>query len=154
MKTFGKELPGLKIVERKLYTDSRGYFSETYRSDLDTMTGLFRQLNTAQSSRGVLRGLHRQDQTKLVMPVFGTIFDVAVNPDTGDWFGIILDETVGLSIPPQYAHGYLVLSDIAVVQYIVDQPYKQAIEENFKWNNYGIEWPLDGGMPILSEKDA
>ena len=48
----------------------------------------------------------------------------------------------------------VLLSDLAIVQYIVDQPYKQAIEENFKWNNYGIEWPLDGQLPILSEKDA
>jgi dTDP-4-dehydrorhamnose 3,5-epimerase len=154
MKTFGKQLPGLKIIERKLFKDSRGYFSETYRSDLDHMTGIYRQLNTAVSKKGVLRGLHRQDQTKLVMPVFGTIFDVAVNTDTGEWFGIILDDSLSLSIPPEYAHGYLVLSEMAVVQYIVDQPYKKDREENFKWNNYKIDWPLNGESPILSEKDA
>jgi dTDP-4-dehydrorhamnose 3,5-epimerase len=153
MKTYGKKLPGLKVIERKLFTDDRGYFSETYRSNLDEMTGLYRQLNTAKSTKGVLRGLHRQNQTKLVMPVDGTIFDVAVDVDTGDWFGIILDETNGLLIPPQYAHGYLVLSETSIVQYIVDKPYDKTKESNFKWNNYGIEWPLDGSEPILSEKD-
>jgi dTDP-4-dehydrorhamnose 3,5-epimerase len=87
------------------------------------------------------------------MPVFGRIFDVAVNPETGEWFGIELDDSTGLLIPPQYAHGYLVLSETAIVQYIVDAPYNKAEEENFKWNQYNIEWPING-TPVLSEKDS
>lgn len=152
MKTFGKLLPGLKIIDRKIHDDDRGFFSETYKSSDDAMRGLFRQLNTAKSSRGVLRGLHRQNQMKLVMPVEGIIFDVAVNVDTGEWFGIELNHTNGLLIPAEYAHGYLVLSDNAIVQYIVDRPYNKAEEETFKWNGYGIEWPINE-EPLLSEKD-
>jgi dTDP-4-dehydrorhamnose 3,5-epimerase len=97
--------------------------------------------------------MHRQNQTKLVMPVHGQIFDVALNPENGKWFGIELDETCGLLIPPQYAHGYLVMSNVAIVQYIVDAPYDKSQEENFNWSNYGIEWPIEG-TPILSAKDA
>jgi dTDP-4-dehydrorhamnose 3,5-epimerase len=96
--------------------------------------------------------MHRQNQFKLVMPVYGRIFDVALNPASGEWFGIELDENKGLLIPPQYAHGYLVLSDTAVVQYVVDRPYNPAEEENFKWNDYGIAWPILD--PILSKKDS
>jgi dTDP-4-dehydrorhamnose 3,5-epimerase len=97
--------------------------------------------------------MHRQNQFKRVMPVYGKIFDVALEPVSGKWFGIELDENLGLLIPPQYAHGYLVLSDVAVVQYIVDRPYNKEEEENFSWNKYGIEWPMQG-TPILSAKDA
>ena len=86
------------------------------------------------------------------MSLTGVIFDVALDTDTGQWFGIELDYTCALLIPPQYAHGYLVLSDEAVVQYIVDAPYNKAAEENLKWDAYGIEWPLNGD-PVMSEKD-
>jgi dTDP-4-dehydrorhamnose 3,5-epimerase len=87
------------------------------------------------------------------MPVYGSIFDVALEPESGKWFGIFLDNTNALLIPPQYAHGYLVLSDEAIVQYVVDAPYNKAAEENFTWNKYGIEWPVDGS-PHLSKKDS
>ena len=97
--------------------------------------------------------MHRQNQTKLVMPVYGQIFDVALDPETGKWFGVFLDISNALLIPPPYAHGYLVMSDTATVQYIVDAPYNKDEEENFNWNNYKIEWPIEG-LPILSEKDA
>lgn len=146
-------LPGLKIIHHKKYKDDRGDFCEFWKSSDDGMRGTFRQLNLASSKKYVLRGMHRQDQTKLVMPVYGEIFDVALNPETGEWFGIRLDQNTGLLIPPQYAHGYLVLSDTAIVQYVVDAPYNKEAEENFKWNNYGIEWPIPQ-LPILSEKDS
>lgn len=157
--TFGQMLPGLEIIKHVKHKDSRGDFCEAWKLNYDNMRGPdqsgwpFRQLNIATSSKNVLRGMHRQNQFKLVMPVYGKIFDVALEPQSGKWFGIELDETCALLIPPQYAHGYLVMSDKAVVQYIVDKPYNKAEEENFNWNNYGIEWPIQGA-PILSAKDA
>ena len=152
-KTFGEFLPGLKIIQHTKYSDDRGDFCELWKTDNDSMRGNFRQLNIANSSCNVLRGMHRQNQTKLVMPVQGQIFDVALDPENGKWFGIFLDISNALLIPPQYAHGYLVMSNTATVQYIVDAPYNKAQEENFNWKNYGIEWPIKGN-PILSEKDA
>lgn len=149
----GEMLPGLKIVEHTKHKDDRGDFSELWKTANDNMRGTFRQLNCATSKQHVLRGMHKQDQTKLVMPVDGEIFDVALDPVTGKWFGIFLDNSRALLIPPQYAHGYVVLSDRAIVQYIVDAPYNKSLEENFNWNNYGIKWPLKVS-PILSAKDA
>jgi dTDP-4-dehydrorhamnose 3,5-epimerase len=87
------------------------------------------------------------------MPVYGNIFDVVLDPKTGKWFGIFLDDSTALLIPPQYAHGYLVTSETAIVQYIVDAPYNKSEEENFNWSSYGIGWPIQG-LPILSTKDA
>jgi dTDP-4-dehydrorhamnose 3,5-epimerase len=151
-KTFGEFLPGLRIINHTKYKDSRGDFCELWKISNDSMRGDFRQLNIANSASNVLRGMHRQNQTKLVMPVHGQIFDVALNPENGKWFGLFLDTSNALLIPPQYAHGYLVISDTATVQYIVDAPYNKVEEENFNWNNYGIEWPVKG-EPILSDKD-
>jgi dTDP-4-dehydrorhamnose 3,5-epimerase len=145
-------LPGVKVIDHTLYSDDRGNFCELWNTVNDDMQGTFRQLNIATSKYNVLRGMHRQDQTKLVMPITGTIFDVVLDPETGKWFGIQLDNSRALLIPPQYAHGYLVLSDTAIVQYIVDAPYNKSKEENFNWNRYGINWPIKGDI-ILSNKD-
>jgi len=150
-------LEGVKVIDRVQYKDNRGYFSETWKSFNwlieDGLRGGFRQLNTAESKQNVLRGMHRQDQTKLVMPIYGEIYDVVLNPETREWFGIKLDNTKSLLVPPQYAHGYLVLSETSIVQYIVDKPYNKQLEENFKWNEYGIDWPIKQNI-ILSEKDS
>jgi dTDP-4-dehydrorhamnose 3,5-epimerase len=145
-------LPGVKLIQHTKYSDNRGDFCELWKSSNDNMRGTFRQINLATSNFNVLRGLHRQNQTKFVMPVVGRIFDVAVDVDTGEWFGAVLDKDSALLIPPQYAHGYLVLSDFAVVQYVVDAPYNKSEEENFRWNSFDIEWPTQQ-PPILSEKD-
>jgi dTDP-4-dehydrorhamnose 3,5-epimerase len=145
-------LPGVKVIDHTLYSDDRGNFCELWNTANDDMRGTFRQLNIATSKYNVLRGMHRQDQTKLVMPITGTIFDVVLDPETGKWFGIQLDNSRALLIPPQYAHGYLVLSDAAIVQYIVDAPYNKSKEENFNWNRYRINWPIEGDI-ILSNKD-
>lgn len=152
MNYAGTLLPGVVIIDRKLFHDSRGYFTESYKTSEDKLRGMFRQLNTAQSKKNVLRGMHRQDQTKLVMPVYGTIFDVALDPESGQWFGIELDNARALFVPPQYAHGYLALSELCIVQYIVDAPYNRDAEQTFAWDKYGIEWPI-AGNPILSDKD-
>ena len=146
-------LPGLQIIQHLKHADSRGDFCELWGINNDNMRGTYRQLNIATSKQNVLRGMHRQNQTKLIMPVYGRIFDVALYIETCNLFGIILYQTKALLIPPQYAHGYLVMSDTAVVQYVVDAPYNKLEEENFNWNSYGIEWPIVG-TPILSAKDA
>ena len=152
MKTYGQLLPGIRIIERVHHHDNRGNFSETWKSTTDGMRGSYRQLNTAVSSQYVIRGMHSQNQYKLVMPVYGSIFDVALDTVSGKWFAIELDSSNGLLIPPEYAHGYMALTEGAVVQYIVDMPYNKELEENFKWDQYGIEWPTTI-TPILSEKD-
>lgn len=153
MKIYGEMLPGVQIIEHKKYNDTRGDFCEAWKISDDNMRGTFRQLNLATSKKGVLRGMHRQNQTKFVMPVTGTIFDVALNPETGKWVGVELNEFSAIFIPPEYAHGYLVLSDTAKVQYIIDAPYNKSEEENFNYNDYGILWPIDVPI-ILSEKDS
>lgn len=153
MKTYGQELPGVRLITHIRHKDPRGYFAEMWKSSDNPMRGNFYQLNLARSHKNVLRGMHRQNQTKLVMPVMGIIFDVALDPETGKWFGVELDETNALLIPPQYAHGYLVMSEEAIVQYVVDAPYNKQEEENFRWNDYGIEWPTKF-EPSLSVKDA
>jgi len=152
MKIYGQLLSGVEIKHHIKNADNRGSFYESYKSNNDGMRGTYRQLNTAISKQNVIRGMHRQDQTKLVMPVTGVIFDVALEPETKKWCGVILDDNCGLLIPPQYAHGYMVLSETAIVQYIVDMPYNKSLEENFKWNQYNIEWPTTI-TPILSDKD-
>ena len=152
-KTYGTPLEGVRIVEHRLHKDERGYFVEMWKNAYDGMRGPFRQLNCAKSKKNVLRGLHYQDQTKLVMPITGKIFDVAVDPMTGKWFGVELDVSCGLFISAKYAHGYLVLSDDAIVQYVVDKPYMKEYERNYHYDAFDIEWPLDG-PPILSAKDA
>ena len=153
MKTYGQILPGVKVLTHLKFHDDRGSFCELWKSNDIVMRGDYKQINIATSKKNVLRGMHRQDQSKLVMPIYGNIFDVALNPETGEWFGIELDDMHGLFIPPQYAHGYLVLSETSIVQYVVDKPYSKPDEENFNWNEYDIEWPLEG-EPILSGKDA
>ena len=122
MKTYGEMLHGLKIIEHTKFKDNRGDFCETWKILDDQMRGTFRQLNTAKSTQYVVRGMHRQNQYKLVMPVVGKIFDVALEPNSGKWFAIELDENNGLLIPPNYAHGYMALTENTVVQYIVDMP--------------------------------
>ena len=152
MKTYGKLLPGVRIIEHTKFKDNRGDFCETWKVTNDQMRGSFRQLNTATSVQNVVRGMHRQDQSKLVMPVYGRIFDVALNPQSGEWFAAELDNTCGMFIPPEYAHGYMSLSELSIVQYVIDMPYNKELEENFKWDKYNIEWPLTV-KPIISEKD-
>lgn len=153
MKTYGELLPGVEVITHTKFKDSRGDFCELWKSDSDKMRGTFRQINLASSKYNVLRGMHRQDQSKLVMPLFGEIFDVALDVESKKWFGVVLDNTTALFIPPQYAHGYLVLSETSLVQYVVDMPYNKPLEENFRWDSYSIVWPTPF-VPLLSDKDA
>ena len=170
MKIIPTELPGVLILEPKVFGDARGFFMESYNartfrevmgSDLN-----FVQDNHSRSLRGVLRGLHyqlQQAQGKYVRVVRGRAFDVAVDlrrssPFFGRWFGIELneDDYRVLWIPPGFAHGFVVLSETADFQYKATDYYAPEYERSILWSDpeIGIEWPLEGlGEPLLSEKD-
>lgn len=178
-------IEGLCVIEPAIHSDSRGYFMETY-SQRD-MEGLginitFVQDNQSMSTKGVLRGLHFQKQfpqTKLVRVIKGTVFDVAVDlrygsKTFGKWFGVELTEEnkKQFLIPRGFAHGFLVLSDVAEFCYKCDDFYHANDEGGLAWNDpeIGIQWPnirgnykgsasaegyffVDGTKLNLSEKD-
>lgn len=169
-------IEGLLVIEPKIFGDKRGYFFESYNKKEFSELGLnveFVQDNQSMSSKGVLRGLHYQKQFpqgKLVRVTQGKVFDVAVdirkNSDTfGKWFGIELSDEnqKQFYIPEGFAHGFLVLSDIAVFQYKVTDYYHPNDEGGIIWNDKDIDikWPelsnenelIDGTKLIFSEKD-
>lgn len=149
-------LEGLCIITPTIYGDSRGYFMETYNQKDMEEAGLnmaFVQDNQSLSTKGVLRGLHFQKefpQGKLVRVVKGSVFDVAVdircNSKTyGEWFGIVLTEEnkKQFYIPEGFAHGFLVLSDVAEFCYKCTDFYHPGDEGGLAWNDpaIGIIWP-------------
>lgn len=178
-------IEGLCIIEPTVHGDSRGYFVETYNQKDMHEAGLdmlFVQDNESMSVKGVLRGLHYQKQYpqgKLVRVIEGTVFDVAVDlregSDTyGQWYGVKLSVENGRQfyIPEGFAHGFLVLSDVARFCYKVTDFYHPGDEGGLAWNDpkIGIEWPqvegaysgtasaegyrlADGTELKLSEKD-
>lgn len=167
MKVIQTTIPGVLIVEPKVYGDDRGFFMESYSKQTMEQLGIsgpFVQDNHSRSSRNVLRGLHYQTQRpqgKLVRVVSGSVFDVAVDirPKSeafGRWFGIELTEENRrmLWIPPGLAHGFLVLSETADFLYKTTDYYAPQYERSILWSdpNVGIQWPLKG-EPKLSEKD-
>jgi dTDP-4-dehydrorhamnose 3,5-epimerase len=155
------------IIDVKSYGDSRGYFMETYKESDFRAAGLdyrFVQDNQSSSRKGVLRGLHFQrtfPQAKLVRVLRGEVFDVAVDLRSGSetygkWVGALLsgENRRQLMIPRGFAHGFLVVSDMAEFAYKCDELYHPEDEGGIMWNDpdIGIEWP-DAGEIILSEKD-
>lgn len=162
-------IDGLFIIEPAVHGDSRGYFMETYNQKDMHENGLdmvFVQDNQSMSTKGVLRGLHYQKQFpqgKLVRVIKGSVFDVAVDlrKDSkafGKWYGVELTEEnkKQFYIPEGFAHGFLVLSDIAEFCYKVTDFYHPGDEGGLMWNDpaIGIEWPLEGIDEIkLSDKD-
>ena len=166
MKITTTALPGVLIIEPKAFGDARGFFLETFQSERYAKTGItlpFVQDNHSRSQRGVLRGLHLQrnrPQGKLVSVSRGSVFDVAVDIDPqsatfGEYVGIELsdDNHLQLWIPPGYAHGFCVLSEVADFQYKCTDFYYPEDEAGIIWNDpdVNIAWPLDN--PLLSEKD-
>ena len=168
MKVIPTEIPEVLLLEPRVHQDERGFFLESYnRRTFNDATGLdidFVQDNQSFSVRNVLRGLHyqvRQPQGKLVHVVAGEIFDVAVDvrrssPTFGKWVGITL--TGGghrmIWMPAGFAHGYLVLSEHAIVSYKTTDFYAPKHERTILWSDPGlaIRWPL-GATPIVSDKD-
>ncbi len=175
MKIIETDLPGVLILEPKVFGDPRGFFMETYHQDRYRQAGLhqcFVQDNHSHSRKGVLRGLHYQliqPQGKLVSVVRGSVFDVAVDirlgsPSFGHWVGVVLDdyEHRQFYIPPGYAHGFCVLSDEADFVYKCTDYYHPQSERGIAWNDneIGVRWPdlevtlsdKDKRNPILAEQ--
>lgn len=167
MKVTETPLPGVLLLEPKVFRDERGFFTETFSTRALEGSGVpreFLQDNHSRSARGVLRGLHYQLQSpqgKLVHAARGRIFDVAVDirvgsPHFGGWHGVELsDENLAsLWIPPGFAHGFCVLSDVADVIYKCTTLYDPASDRGIAWNDprIGIEWPLSD--LIISAKDS
>jgi dTDP-4-dehydrorhamnose 3,5-epimerase len=161
------DIPGLMVVEPKVFGDGRGYFMETWNRQRYREAGLdwdFVQDNVSLSRRGILRGLHFQNpapQGKLVFALQGEVFDVAVDlrrssPAFGRWYGLRLsaENKRQFFIPPGFAHGFAVLSEIALFAYKCTEFYTPQHELTLAWNDpdIGIAWPLE--QPQLSEKDA
>lgn len=178
-------IEGLCVIESAVHQDSRGYFMETFSQKDMYEAGIyisFVQDNQSMSTKGVLRGLHFQKnfpQTKLVRVIKGTVFDVAVDlrrtsPTYGKYHGVLLteDNRKQYLIPRGFAHGFLVLTDVAEFCYKCDDFYHPNDEGGLAWNDpdIGIDWPevlgvyhgtadasgyilSDGSPLILSEKD-
>jgi dTDP-4-dehydrorhamnose 3,5-epimerase len=166
MKVIETALPGVLIIEPKLIGDQRGFFVETFQARRYREAGItldFVQDNHSRSCRGVLRGLHAQakhPQGKLVRVARGEVFDVAVDinphsPHFGKWVGVTLSDANGRQfwVPPGYAHGFAVLSEVADFEYKCTDYYHPEDEIGLVWNDaeVGIDWPIKN--PALSEKD-
>jgi len=166
MNVINCEIPGLLIIEPKVFGDARGFFMETWNRQRYRDAGLagdFVQDNVSLSRRGILRGLHFQNpggQGKLVYVLHGEVFDVAVDirqrsPTFGRWHGLMLsaENKRQFYIPPGFAHGFAVLSETALFAYKCTELYVPQNEVTLAWNDpeIGIQWPLE--TPLLSDKD-
>ena len=166
MNVIETALPGVLIIEPKAFGDHRGFFLETFQVERYREAGItlpFVQDNHSRSQRGVLRGLHFQrtrPQGKLVSVSRGAVYDVAVDIDPasatyGQFVGVELndDNHRQMWVPPGYAHGFCVLSEVADFQYKCTDFYFPADEGGLLWNDpdVGIPWPIT--EPQLSAKD-
>lgn len=169
MKITETGFEGLYIIQPKVFSDSRGYFFESFKLETFLMAGIpFNpvQDNESRSVFGVIRGLHYQlnpfAQAKLIRVVVGKIYDVAVdlrkNSLTfGKWYGVELDSEnkTQFFIPKGFAHGFSVLSDIAVIQYKCDNLYQPQYEKGIsvKDPDLAIDWHIENIEPVISNKD-
>jgi len=169
MKVTTTSLPGVLVLEPRIFGDARGYFLESWNARAFAQaTGLdvsFVQDNHSRSTRGVLRGIHYQvqrPQGKLVRVVSGMVFDVAVDlrrssPTFGRWEGIELsaENQRQLWIPPGFGHAFLVLSDATDFLYKTTEYWIQEFDRALRWDDpaLAIRWPLERA-PVLAEKDA
>ena len=167
MKFLPTQLPGVLLVEPDVYRDQRGWFVETYHVQKYQEAGIplpFVQDNCSSSVHGTLRGLHLQmtrPQGKLIRVIRGEIFDVAVDvrrgsPTFASWVGVNLSgqDFKQIYIPPGFAHGFCVLSDVAEVEYKCTDVYAPGGEVTIRWDDprIAIQWPIE--RPLLSTKDA
>ena len=169
MEIIPTSIPDLLIVEPKVFGDDRGFFFESFNQKAwNEATGLnlpFVQDNHSRSARNVLRGLHYQiqhPQGKLVRTLVGEIYDVVVDirqksPTFGKWEGVTLsaENKRQLWVPEGFAHGFLVVSEVAEVLYKTTDYWYPEFERSIIWNDptLAIEWPL-AGEPVLAKKDA
>jgi len=162
-------LPGVLIIEPRVFGDLRGFFMETWNAADFAAKGLdpaFVQDNHSRNQKGVLRGLHFQNpgpQGKLVRVTAGAVFDVVVDlrassPTFGKWVGTELsaDNKRMFWVPEGFAHGFLTLEDDTDFLYKCTAPYAPRSEHTLMWNDplVGIAWPVAGLEPIISDKDA
>uniref|UniRef100_UPI003216D6C2 dTDP-4-dehydrorhamnose 3,5-epimerase n=1 Tax=uncultured Draconibacterium sp. TaxID=1573823 RepID=UPI003216D6C2 len=170
MKVIETGLPGLLIIEPRVFEDDRGYFFESFQNQRYLEAGIvkpFIQDNESKSVAGVVRGLHYQlgefAQAKLVRVVQGRVYDVAVDlrkgsPTFKKWFGLELNENnkKQLFIPRGFAHGFSVLSETAIFTYKCDNSYNKGAERSINPfdSSLGIDWKLGDMERIVSEKDA
>jgi len=168
MKTTPLSIPDVVLFEPKVFGDDRGFFYESFnQAQFDAVIGrqvTFVQDNHSRSIKQVLRGLHyqiQQPQGKLVRVVSGVVFDVAVDirrssPTFGQWVGELLsaENKRQMWVPEGFAHGFVVLSDVAEFLYKATDYYAPQHERCIIWNDptIGVEWPIDGA-PVLSGKD-
>ncbi|MDF1554275.1 MAG: dTDP-4-dehydrorhamnose 3,5-epimerase [Deferrisomatales bacterium] len=169
MKVVSTAIPEVLRVEPGVFGDARGFFFESFNArawaDATGLDTVFVQDNHSRSARGVLRGLHyqvRRPQGKLVRVVVGEVFDVAVDlrrdsATFGRWVGerLSAENKRQLWIPPGFAHGFLVLSEVAEFLYKTTDYYAPEWERAIRWNDpeLAIDWPLTAA-PVLSDKDA
>ena len=166
-------IKGPLLLKQNIFHDNRGFFYESWNEEVfnkSVNTSIkFVQDNISYSKKGVLRGLHFQippkGQSKLVRVISGLIYDVIVDlrinsPTFSCWCGLELDniENNQLWVPEGFAHGFLTLSDSAIVQYKVDKYWSKHSERSLRWddNEIGISWPLERcqfDYPIISDKD-
>jgi len=166
LKVSETSLPGVLIIEPSVFRDERGFFLETYSASRYESAGVratFVQDNHSRSLKGTVRGLHLQrtkPQGKLMRAVSGSMLDVAVDvrvgsPTFGKWTSATLsgENFKQLYVPPGFAHGFAVLSDVVDVEYKCTDYYDRNDELTVLWNDpaIGIEWPQ--GQAILSERD-
>lgn len=166
MEVIETKLPGVLVIEPKVFGDERGFFMETWNEVRYREAGLpygFVQDNLSFSGHGVLRGLHFQNpnqQGKLVYVLQGEVFDVAVDirvgsPHFGEWTGTTLsaENKRQFYVPEGFAHGFVVTGDSALFAYKCTDRYNGPAEASVLWNDpeIGIEWPIEA--PVLSEKD-
>jgi dTDP-4-dehydrorhamnose 3,5-epimerase len=167
MKISHTKLKGCVIIEPRVFGDDRGFFLETFQAirykqeaDIDLP---FVQDNHSRSARGVLRGLHFQKnkpQGKLVRVVRGEVYDVALDirkgsSTFGEWEGVILseDNKKQIWVPPGFAHGFVVLSDIADFEYKCTDYYDPSDEGSILWSDPDLDIPWPIMNPVLSTKD-
>ena len=160
------DIPDVLVIEPRVHVDGRGFFVETYHAERYRQHGIeavFVQDNHSRSVGGTLRGLHlqnRRPQGKLVRVIEGEVFDVAVDvrrgsPTFGRWVGVTLsaDNYKQVYVPPGFAHGFCVLSQVAQVEYKCTDFYDAAGEIGIAWNDpdLAIAWPVR--EPLLSPRD-
>ncbi len=170
MNIITTNLPGVIVIEPKVYVDKRGFFLETFREDVLLQAGInahFVQDNHTRSSQGVLRGLHyqmTQTQGKLVRVATGSVFDVVVDvrsgsPTFGQWYGTELNEDnlKMMYVPPGFAHGFVTLSETADFIYKCTDYYHPESEQGIAWDDpdLNIDWSIAeiAEKISLSDKD-
>ncbi|MGE6332018.1 dTDP-4-dehydrorhamnose 3,5-epimerase [Stenotrophomonas sp. NPDC077659] len=166
MKVIETSLPGCRIIEPAVFGDDRGFFFETWNADRYADVGLvssFVQSNISSSSKGVLRGIHYQwprPQGKLISVLQGEVYDVAVDirrgsPTFGLWEAVILsaENRRQFWIPEGFAHGFVVLSETALFNYLCTDVYVKEADAGIRWNDadIAIDWPVSSVQ--LSAKD-